>query len=81
MNRLPIAQKTEGYDYEDWEESMQIINMMLRRYKMRDDMGELSPEFTKKVMFSITNELRQYDIGCLECAYRDYIDTIEKHGA
>jgi hypothetical protein len=44
-------------------------------------MGELSPEFTKKVMFSITNELRQYDIGCLECAYRDYIDTIEKHGA
>ena len=78
MNGMPIAEVTEGYDYDDWEESMEIINMMMRRHKHRENMGELSPEFTKNIMFSITNELRRYDIGCLECAYREHLD---KQGA
>ena len=81
MNRLPIAQVTEGYDYDDWEDSMALIKLLLRRYKNQKSRREVTPEFMKKIMFGITNELRQYDIGCLECAYRDYTDTIEKYGA
>ena len=76
MNRLPIAQVTEGYDYEDWEESMQIIQMLTRRYNAKVSSDDITPQFTEKIMFGITGELRRYDIGCLDCAYRDYIDTI-----
>tara|TARA_R100000781_G_scaffold114531_1_gene85582 strand:- start:1288 stop:1590 length:303 start_codon:yes stop_codon:yes gene_type:complete len=77
MNGLPIAQVTEGYDYEEWEESMEIIKLMMRRYKMKRDRREATPEFIKKIMFSITGELRQYDIGCLDCSYREYLNKME----
>ena len=88
MNRLPIsfilrdeAEVTEGYDYDDWEESMAVIKLLLRRYKNQKSRREVTPEFMKKIMFGITNELRRYEIGCLDCSYREYMDTIEKYGA
>jgi len=72
MEGLPIAETTEGYDYEDWRESMDIIQLNIRR-------AQKVPEKIEKCYQMVMSELRHYDIGCLTCAYRDYIEEIEAH--
>ena len=70
MQELPIAEVTEGYDFDDWEDSMQIIKLNIRRAKNR-------PETMEKCYRMVMSELRHYDIGCLTCAYRDFMEGKE----